>query len=101
MWKRLGDVWCSLMHEQPMWPIHGRYECRICGRQHQVAWAEPQSRPAWTISTAGGTSAGGGAGRSLPENQWRAIMWLANLLMLFVVLSLMLSMISDRPGARK
>ena len=43
MWKRLGDVWCNLMHEQPMWPIHGRYECRICGRQHQVAWAEPQS----------------------------------------------------------
>jgi hypothetical protein len=43
MWKRLGAVWCSLMHEQPMWPIHGRYECGICGRQHEVAWAEPQS----------------------------------------------------------
>jgi hypothetical protein len=43
MWKRLGDLWCNLMHEKPMWPIHGRYECSVCGRQHQVAWAEPQS----------------------------------------------------------
>jgi hypothetical protein len=43
MWKRLGDIWCNLMHEKPMWPIHGRYECRICGRRHQVAWAEPIS----------------------------------------------------------
>jgi hypothetical protein len=43
MWKRLGDIWCILMHEKPMWPIHGRYECSICGRQHQVPWAGPQS----------------------------------------------------------
>jgi hypothetical protein len=43
MWKRLGDIWCNLMHEKPMWPIHGRYECGICGRQHQVTWAGPKS----------------------------------------------------------
>jgi len=43
MRKRLSDVWCKLMHEQAMWPIHGRYECRTCGRQHPVAWAEPET----------------------------------------------------------
>ncbi len=39
MWNKLGEVWCRLMHEQPMWPIHGRYECRVCGRQYPVVWA--------------------------------------------------------------
>jgi hypothetical protein len=43
MWKMLADTWCTLMHEQPMWPIHGRYECRTCGRQYPVPWAEPET----------------------------------------------------------
>jgi len=26
------------MHNAPMWPIHGQYECRTCGRHHDVPW---------------------------------------------------------------
>lgn len=28
-----GTFWCLLMHDAPMWPIHGAYECRSCGRR--------------------------------------------------------------------
>lgn len=35
----LGTLWCSLMHTSPMWPVHGQYECRICGR-HYPAFRE-------------------------------------------------------------
>ena len=42
--SRLGAFWCSLAHESVMWPVHGRYECRACGRQYpafgEVAVAE-------------------------------------------------------------
>jgi hypothetical protein len=36
----LADLWCTLMHNSSMWPIHGQYECRICGRRQPVAWAQ-------------------------------------------------------------
>ena len=36
----LGDLWCEVMHSSTMWPIHGHYECAICGRRHPVPWAE-------------------------------------------------------------
>jgi hypothetical protein len=39
---RIGAAWCSLMHDAPAWPIHARYECRVCGRQYRVPWAEPE-----------------------------------------------------------
>jgi hypothetical protein len=39
----LGSLWCSLAHEAPMWPIHGHYECRTCGRLHRVPWADAQA----------------------------------------------------------
>jgi hypothetical protein len=29
------------MHESVMWPIHGRYECRTCGRSYPVLWDAP------------------------------------------------------------
>jgi hypothetical protein len=36
---RIADLWCRFMHtEPPMWPSHGRYECRTCGRRHRVCW---------------------------------------------------------------
>jgi len=38
----LGALWCSLMHDSPMWPIHGHYECRECGRRYAVPWATQQ-----------------------------------------------------------
>lgn len=36
--ERVGFWWCNLMHNAPMWPIHGQYECRTCGRHHNVPW---------------------------------------------------------------
>lgn len=39
MINRLNQLWCEIMHDAPMWPIHGRYECRTCGRHYQVDWA--------------------------------------------------------------
>ncbi len=39
--SRIADVWCRLMHTAPMWPTHGQYECRTCGRRHRVCWEEP------------------------------------------------------------
>ena len=30
----IGTLWCGLMHESVMWPVHGEYECRTCGRRY-------------------------------------------------------------------
>src|ERR1700733_13949600 len=37
-----GTLWCSLLHDFPMWPIRDHYECRTCGRRYRVPWAEPK-----------------------------------------------------------
>jgi len=39
--SRLGAIWCKLRHDSLMWPAHGRYQCRTCGR-HYPAFAEAQ-----------------------------------------------------------
>jgi hypothetical protein len=36
---RIGTIWCSLTHESLMWPVHGHYECRTCGRRY-LAFSE-------------------------------------------------------------
>jgi hypothetical protein len=38
---RIADLWCRLIHTEPMWPAHGYYECRICGRRQRVCWEGP------------------------------------------------------------
>jgi hypothetical protein len=38
---KIADLWCRLMHTAPMWPSHGQYECRTCGRRHRVCWEAP------------------------------------------------------------
>lgn len=38
---RIADFWCRLMHTEPMWPSHGQYECRTCGRRQRVCWEQP------------------------------------------------------------
>ena len=43
--EKIAEVWCSLMHGSPMWPIHGQYQCRTCGRRYPVPWS-PLSGPA-------------------------------------------------------
>jgi len=35
---RLGEWWCGLMHNAPMWPIRGSYRCRTCGLSYPVSW---------------------------------------------------------------
>jgi hypothetical protein len=37
--EKLGTLWCAFMHDAPMWPIHGAYQCRTCGRHYPVPWA--------------------------------------------------------------
>jgi hypothetical protein len=34
----IGTLLCALMHDSPMWPIHGEYQCRTCGRRYPVPW---------------------------------------------------------------
>jgi tetratricopeptide (TPR) repeat protein len=31
--ETVGRRWCVLMHDSAMWPIHGQYRCRACGRE--------------------------------------------------------------------
>jgi len=30
--------WCKTTHTKALWPIHGRYRCAQCFRQHPVSW---------------------------------------------------------------
>ena len=55
MSKWIADLWCRNMHAKAMWPIHGRYICPQCLREHALAWegparaaeyADPALRPA-------------------------------------------------------
>jgi acetone carboxylase gamma subunit len=46
MLDRIRELWCDWAHAEPMWPIHGQYECRTCGRRHDVEWARAASRQA-------------------------------------------------------
>jgi hypothetical protein len=39
---RIANLWCRLMHSEPMWPSHGQYECRACGQRHRVCWDQPE-----------------------------------------------------------
>jgi hypothetical protein len=32
--ERIGTFWCEMAHDDAMWPIHGQYECRKCGRHY-------------------------------------------------------------------
>lgn len=34
----IGDAWCQIMHPDPMWPVSGVYQCRVCQRKFPVAW---------------------------------------------------------------
>jgi len=34
----LATVWCKAVHDSTMWPCHGHYQCRTCGREYPVPW---------------------------------------------------------------
>ena len=60
--ERIGSWWCKLMHDAPMWPIHGQYECRNCGRYYPVPWSNRPNSSYATTPMALTRSATGGAG---------------------------------------
>ncbi len=33
-----AERWCKTMHRSLMWPSHGHYQCRTCGREYPVPW---------------------------------------------------------------
>lgn len=37
--SKVGDVWCSLAHDDASWPVQGHYYCKTCWREHPVPWA--------------------------------------------------------------
>lgn len=39
---RFGELWCKTLHRDAMWPIHGKYVCKKCFREHAVPWASPE-----------------------------------------------------------
>ncbi len=39
----VGSSWCQLMHPDPMWPVNGHYQCRVCLRKYPVSWEHPES----------------------------------------------------------
>jgi hypothetical protein len=43
--QKFGAFWCTFAHDSAMWPIHGQYRCRTCGRRYPVPWPEHGTRP--------------------------------------------------------
>ena len=41
--QKFGVLWCAFAHDSAMWPIHGQYRCRTCGRHYPVPWAGGQT----------------------------------------------------------
>jgi len=58
VWERIRARWCAAMHDTPMWPINGQYECRRCGRHHAVPWARKQRPLRYPLGHAGTAQAG-------------------------------------------
>ena len=45
MMQWIRTTWCKSMHNQAMWPIHGKYICPTCLREYPVAWEQPVAQP--------------------------------------------------------
>jgi hypothetical protein len=52
--SKLAAIWCGFMHDSPMWPIHGEYRCRTCGRSSPVGWAVGRDSARMDLAAAGG-----------------------------------------------
>jgi hypothetical protein len=37
----IRTTWCKSMHNQAMWPIHGKYICPRCLAEYPVEWEGP------------------------------------------------------------
>ena len=40
MAERIASFWCRVAHTKAMWPMHGKYICPRCLREHPVFWEE-------------------------------------------------------------
>ncbi len=41
--SRMGAAWCRMSHGSVMWPVHGEYQCRTCGRRYPAFSETPRS----------------------------------------------------------
>jgi len=41
----IRDTWCKSMHDDVMWPIHGKYVCTRCQVEYPVLWETPLPVP--------------------------------------------------------
>ena len=46
-----AERWCKAMHRSLMWPSHGHYQCRTCGREYPVAWERDIRNALWRQRT--------------------------------------------------
>ena len=42
MFESVLRWWCRAMHNNVLYPVHGKYICGVCLRQWPVPWAEPE-----------------------------------------------------------
>jgi len=54
MTERIASFWCRVAHTKAMWPMHGRYICPQCLREHPVFWEETEA----SAPVAGGKAKG-------------------------------------------
>lgn len=47
--SNIGAIWCNLAHKSVMWPVHGQYQCRACGRRYPAFEELPIA--GWTNET--------------------------------------------------
>jgi len=45
----LAEIWCKSMHTSLMWPSHGHYQCRTCGREFPVQWERHVTSAMWPL----------------------------------------------------
>ena len=45
MSDRISELWCKMMHNKAMWPMHGKYVCPDCLRQYPVPWEDIPRAP--------------------------------------------------------
>lgn len=40
--ERVEEFWCRTMHGAPLWPSHGRYQCRVCLREFPIQFEKSE-----------------------------------------------------------
>ena len=73
LWSDSAELWCRIMHPDPMWPSHGRYRCPTCLREYPVPWANsartmPGKTPGVTQCAAPSTAIKGSMAQ--PAHSW-------------------------------